>query len=173
VRITILGWGSLIWDQQALEVEGHWKTNGPMLPIEFARKSMDGRMTLVIHPNSHKLKTLWIKSSNINLNDAIANLREREKTNFTNIGYLTKNNKKRTRNEYILADLTEWLTILNLDAVIWTDLDSNIGLDEVIDYLNSITDHQIKTDVKNYIQRAPSGIKSKLRERLENIVENW
>ena len=48
MKIAILGWGSLIWNQNGLPVKGQWKKNGPVLPIEFSRVSRDGRLTLVI-----------------------------------------------------------------------------------------------------------------------------
>lgn len=48
MNITILGWGSLIWDQRDLPISGDWQLGGPALPIEFSRISRDGRLTLVI-----------------------------------------------------------------------------------------------------------------------------
>jgi hypothetical protein len=46
--IACIGWGSLIWDMRNLNVDGNWHADGPLLPIEFARQSRDGRITLVI-----------------------------------------------------------------------------------------------------------------------------
>ncbi len=46
-QIAILGWGSLIWSPRDLSMTGQWQP-GPSPPIEFARKSADGRLTLVL-----------------------------------------------------------------------------------------------------------------------------
>lgn len=46
-----------------------------MLPIEFARKSSDGRLTLVIHAGCRKQRTYWANSSCERLCDAIETLK--------------------------------------------------------------------------------------------------
>lgn len=51
MRIVIPGWGSLIWNPGNLAMTGEWQPDGPMLPVEFARVSTDGRLTLVIAPD--------------------------------------------------------------------------------------------------------------------------
>jgi hypothetical protein len=52
MKIAVLGWGSLLWEQGVLRLASRWRTDGPWLPIEFARLSDRGRLTLVIHPES-------------------------------------------------------------------------------------------------------------------------
>lgn len=49
-RIAIIGWGSLIWDPKCLSFdrERGWEPRGPVLPLEFSRKSSNGRLTLVL-----------------------------------------------------------------------------------------------------------------------------
>ena len=61
MKIAILGWGSLIWLPKDLKFDTNsgWKENGPVLPIEFARISKDGRLTLVITPNGTEVPTLY------------------------------------------------------------------------------------------------------------------
>jgi hypothetical protein len=48
VRISLLAWGSIVWDRQNLEIVADFEPTGPRLPIEFCRISRDGRLTLVI-----------------------------------------------------------------------------------------------------------------------------
>ncbi len=49
MEIAVIGWGSLIWCPGSLRIKTKWRSEGPDLPIEFARISSDGRLTLVIH----------------------------------------------------------------------------------------------------------------------------
>src|SRR5437899_2851545 len=89
MRIAVLGWGSLIRSPGCLSTRGDWELTGPVLPIEFTRKSSDGRLTLVIdHSTGVPVQTYWIESSMAALDDAIENLRKRERTTLERIGYL-------------------------------------------------------------------------------------
>lgn len=40
--IACIGWGSLICDRRNLDEDGHWRVDGPLPPVEFARQSSDG-----------------------------------------------------------------------------------------------------------------------------------
>ena len=61
MKIAILGWGSLIWQPKDLKFDANigWKEKGPILPIEFARISKDGRLTLVITKDAKEVKTYF------------------------------------------------------------------------------------------------------------------
>ena len=70
-----LGWGSLIWDQcraAELPTRGCWHKDGPFLPIEFARVSSNGRLTLVIMPDAKLVPVQWAKLDVDSLDEAIA-----------------------------------------------------------------------------------------------------
>jgi hypothetical protein len=56
--IACIGWGSLIWDKCDLDVDGEWRSDGPMLPVEFACQSSDGRITLVLVNGFQPVPTL-------------------------------------------------------------------------------------------------------------------
>ena len=47
MNIGCLGWGSLIWFPNGLPI-AKWESDGPILPIEFARQSKNGQLTLVL-----------------------------------------------------------------------------------------------------------------------------
>ncbi len=76
MRIAILGWGSLIWCSGDLAIEGRWRP-GPSLPVEFARKSNDDRVTLVLW-GTHVSPTFWAQSAVSEIEDACENLWIRE-----------------------------------------------------------------------------------------------
>jgi len=70
MKIAYIGWGSLIWKQGSLKLRGTWQSDGPYLPVEFARVSQDGRLTLVLCRGVSPVQTLWAYAEEENLNTA-------------------------------------------------------------------------------------------------------
>ena len=78
--IACLGWGSLVWDPRKLPIRGTWFTDGPFLPIKLLAVSGDGRITLVLVPDTFPVvQSLWAAMSITVLDDAREVL-EHEKT---------------------------------------------------------------------------------------------
>jgi hypothetical protein len=131
MKITILGWGSLIWDQRDLPISGDWQLGGPVLPIEFSRISRDGRLTLVIDErNGVAISTSYVLSPRTNLDDAIADLRRREDTGKDCIGYvnlITNTERGYARQKHPIAcdTIKVWAQSNGWEAVVWTALASN------------------------------------------------
>ena len=171
--IAILGWGSLIWDPGELKYDGEWRNDGPCLPIEFARISKDKRLTLVIYENASLVQTLWCKSSFNNLDEAIENLKSREKTPKKEfIGYvsLVSNKSQSSVIKNLDSKIRLWARKKNIDAVIWTDLPSNFqskenkkfNKDNVIEYLKALNEDDFN-NAKKYILNAPKQINTPVR----------
>jgi hypothetical protein len=79
MRISILAWGSLVWDRKDLAVVADFAPSGPWLPVEFCRVSRDRRLTLVIDEAfGATCITHSALSTFDNLEAAIENLRIRE-----------------------------------------------------------------------------------------------
>ncbi len=83
MNIAVLAWGSLVWKPRnrhgsLCTEEAPWSPDGPRLPIEFARISSDGRLTLVVVPGQRTSPVLWKRSCHGELDAAIDNLAARE-----------------------------------------------------------------------------------------------
>src|SRR5665647_784287 len=100
MTITILGGGSLVWDTRSLQIDttkGNkgWLADGRALPIEFARISNDGRLTLVIVPDKNEvIQTLYAFSKYQDLDEAILDLAVREGCGKNKIGSYNKNEQQ-------------------------------------------------------------------------------
>lgn len=175
MKIAILGWGSLIWQPNELEFnkDFNWKKNGPFLPIEFARISKDGRLTLVITEQGTLVPVLFTISNYKNLDEAILNLAVREGSGRKSIGSYDKNKDKFSDNFFYNKNIRTWIKNTDFDAVIWTSLIENwtSKTTDRIKYLrelNSIT--AILSE--EYIRKAPKQIKTTLRKELE-VTLKW
>ncbi len=176
MKIAIIGWGSLIWNPADLKMTGPWHHDGPLLPIEFARISQNGRLTLVLHEGAPLVQTLWAKASCSNLNEAIKSLREREGTNAQRIGYvsLASGNSRCRVVEEIEGAIAGWAKKNALDAVIWTDLPSNFcertqmkfDYENALVYLRSLRGDALER-AKEYFINAPPQVRTPLRAVIE------
>src|SRR5713226_8708880 len=100
ITIACLGWGSLVWDTRSLPIHREWFRDGPLLPVEFAHFSdnCQGRVTLVITPDSPRVRVLWALMSLADLDLAKKKLadRERVKDIDKSIGYWKKDGHSHT-----------------------------------------------------------------------------
>ncbi len=169
MNIACLGWGSLVWDPQTLHVRSVWFTDGPLLPIEFARESKDKRITLVITPDSPCVRSLWALSSFDSVDAAKADLALREEIKDKNIrisiGIWPQAG--------VEIEINQWATRLNLDAVIWTKLKPRFAdqeriatPDEVITHLHGLSYEQ-RANAERYVRMTPRQIDTPYRRRIE------
>lgn len=172
-RVAVLGWGSLLSRPGALRVSGRWQTDGPRLPIEFARISSRERLTLVIVPRRRLIRTYWALSACRSVASAIQNLAVREKTSTANIGFLDRDNQHRASFAQYLPRLGRWLCLHELDAVIWTDLTSNFETKTgkafshaaALEHLRHLTGQERQAAME-YIRTAPRQTDTPLRRRI-------
>lgn len=181
MNIAILGWGSLIWDPRNLEIdktigEKGWHNEGPMLPIEFARISQDGRLTLVIEEGSKHIQTLYAISKFKNLELAALDLAMREGCRKNKIGTFSRENDAFYPNTFPFKQLIKrWIdNTQDIDAVIWTNLSGNfqnkIGLkltpDNAVNYLK-YQSFDVKEKAEQYIHRTPEIVRTSIRAAIE------
>ncbi len=177
MKIAILGWGSLIWSSRSLQVrEDRWHREGPFLPVEFARVSQDGRLTLVLYRDALEVQTLWGYFAFTDLKQAIENLRVREGAGSEGIGFVSlADGSHRCRVvPRVLNRIRDWAKEKGFDAVVWTDLPSNfeertgMGFTEVhvIRYLKGLSGED-RNRAETYSRKAPKQIATRIRSRIE------
>lgn len=188
MRIGCLGWGSLIWNPKGLPVRARWFEDGPLLPIEFARKSSRGRLTLVIVPTLEEhVRSLWALFSTGDLAAACEALRVREgigKEKAHDIKSWSAGGPGAPEPSARLVDshagapdpistvIGAWGSRVGLDAVVWTGLPpGDFGTppvqrapteEEALEYLDS-RPHEHRLVAEEYIRRAPVQIDTRLR----------
>ena len=170
-EFAVIGWGSLIWNPNNLRIKStNWFNDGPRLPIEFARKSDDGRITLVIFDKyindaDKWVTTYWNNLYVASLYEAIQNLKNRECTTEGNVGYVCKDSSK-GRIKKIVDHIKEWCIVKNVLGVVWTDLSPNIEISEAITYLKDLQGDCLRKSME-YIGKTPPQIRTPLRKIIE------
>lgn len=178
MKIACVGWGSLIWDSsREFIIDGDWNPNGPKLPIEFARQSTSGSITLVIENNAKPVKTLWAYMLDNEISFAIGRLRTRERTATRFIHSLAKDS---TPKNLVQKTIQDWMKPLQLDAVIWTGLPPKFnGVDNIIPSINELKkyfrvlqkkDANQFAKAREYVLKAPEQVQTNYRPELEELL---
>ena len=183
MRIAVIGWGSLIWCPGCLQIKTRWRSDGPALPIEFARISRDGRLTLVIHPDSLEVGTYWAVSELETLKEARQNLRLREAADLKDIHSLTLHGRgERAIPKQVLAKIRAWLRNQdNVQAAIWTGLPSNwererqgrkFSVEGAVQYISELERARDEAKAaydraREYVSNAPSQIQTSVRKIIQ------
>ena len=192
MRIAIISWGSLVHTgfSRGLQIEGEWKDEGPVLPIEFSRVSksgdMEGSLTLVIdEQNGSNVPTQYAISSNRNLDMAITNLQAVERINlvysigYVNIVHNTEREWARRNTPITCNTIKAWAQDNSFDAVIWTSLLPNFeaetqfsfNLESAVQYISHLPEPKM-SKAFNYIRNAPINVITPLRRVLDDAVNN-
>jgi len=174
VKIACLGWGSLIWDRGDLPVRDRkWSTDGPVLPVEFARESNGRRITLVIVPDARRVAVLWCLLDCETLDVAVRRLAEREDVDLARHPDYIGAWPGATGNPSTHAEVGKWAVGHGLDAVVWTDLPPGMkrarGLvpsaDTVVAHLKKLEGGELER-AREYIERAPAQVDTEYRRRI-------
>jgi len=164
-----------VWDPRQLPIQGNWFCDGPFLPIEFARQSVNGRMTLVIVPNTFPLmRSLWTPMSVFNLKEArkALGLRECERHERPEscVDYWPRGSKS----GFVARKIGKWARGLQIDAVVWTNLtpkfsdrDTKIPTaEEVVVYLRGLQGER-RQKAEEYVRKAPRQVDTHYRRAIE------
>lgn len=181
-RIFILGWGSLVWRPETLQVVGDWSLNGPTLPIEFSRISDNKRLTLVIdETNGVPVVTRSIRSACKTLDDAIEDLRVREGApSPKGIGFVNMRDghfgtTALQRHKATAHEIASWAQAKGADAVGWTaigprwPLEGRFSVEVGAQYLMSLKEPE-RSQAHTYVTKAPPEVITPVRKRFEQLI---
>lgn len=169
MTIACLAWGSLEWNPGDLKVQLPWRTDGPLLPVEYVRQSLKKHLTLVLTDLGTTVTTLWAPMTSDNLTGAIESLRAREGTNSASIG------RWPSATEYPFAQTVEkWAKSKGLEAVVWTALPPKFAgrdgvaptVEEAIAHLSAL-DVEAKKVAEEYVRKTPATVRTAYRARFE------
>ena len=169
-----LGWGSLIWFPGSLPTIGDWNTDGPELPVEFARQSRDGRITLVIEPKSERVPVLWTRLTVGSIDAARRALADREEVclarNPRSIGYWSL---ERASEHVESVGIAAWAKAKGVNAVVWTALKPRFNgsltmptCEEVVRHLRNLKGPE-RTKAEEYVRKTRKQIRTAYREVIE------
>lgn len=172
MTIACLGWGSLIWDPREFPLSSDWHDDGPLLPIEFARFSKRGRVTLVIVAGCRMVPSLWAEVAVTSLENAVEKLRIREdRPPRSSIGYWTE---KENSGHLLVQEIGHWARERRIQAVVWAALppknshgnEVKPGIEEVLKRLKN-SDPEERRAAEQYIRKAHSQIRTEYRDIIE------
>lgn len=176
MKIACLGWGSLIWDPRALPIQREWFKDGPFAPIEFTRKSTDGRITLVIDASADPVRLLWAHMLLADLPSAKKALKDREGITAKQWEAMIGSWQRDEAAPANIPDLPKWAEAHGLDAVIWTalgprfdDEEESPSVETVIGYLRGLEGTK-REHAKRYIERTPRQIDTEYRRQIEAVL---
>ena len=184
MTIAVIGWGSLIWNPESLRLASPWFKDGPCVPVEFARQSNDGRLTLVVHGDK-RVQTLWAELPETDIDAARQVLGWREgcvkRSNNTllsrHIGWWTPDGRSKDL-DYPFGhdiDIEDWANSKGLAGAVWTALPPKFldtrgrapSQTQAIEYLASLKG-PARDLAFEYIRKAPKQIQTPYREAFEN-----
>lgn len=177
MTIVCLGWGSLVWRPEELPIVGGWQPDGPLVPVEFARQSDNGRITLVVAESQSVCPVLWTELDVVTLDEAkrVLSMREGPGVNLNRVAFWSRASAS-PHSE--VSAIEEWaLAKQDIHAVVWTALGPRFRGEngrfpdeqEVVAYLNALEGRQ-RADAEKYVRCAPAQIRTPYRTAIEKAL---
>lgn len=169
--IACIGWGSLVWDSDALPLASGWSSDGPAVKVEFLRQSRRGDITLVLHDSAAPVPGLWAIMRATDIRTAAGQLAAREgMPSAMRIGTWGTGQPAPA----LIPDLDRWAAGHDVHAAVWTGLPVKFAdqegrvarVDEVIGYLHTLQGEALER-AERYIRKAPRQILTIYRARME------
>jgi hypothetical protein len=151
------------------------------VPVEFLRKSKDGRITLVINEGGPPVRVLWALMEATNMEDARCALGAREGIPEKNwpkhVGVWLRQDEAPPA---AMPTLDQWAQSCGIDGVVWTALPPKLDArpdgyrataDEVTAYLACL-EGRTREVAEQYVRKAPRQIDTPFRRRIEAVL-HW
>lgn len=171
-RLAYLAWGSLVWDPRSLPLQSTWFIDGPSIRVEFARKSKDGRLTLVLGDDWDLVPSLWALAGTDSMADAVESLGDREgiyaQARATRLGQWRPGQD----DPPYITGIATWAQRHNITGAIWTDLRSNFDhgtvpdVEHILKYLRGLPGEPLAA-AEEYVRKAPRQIRTRYRAQIE------
>lgn len=172
-RFACLGWGSLIWKPEDLPILHEWREDGPSMPLEFARKSLNGCMTLVVCEQGTVCPTLWNTLSSTSLEEARQTLAMREGLpTIRNAAFWSGSGASDHHGAELVG---AWAKRRGFAGVVWTGLppkspvtdqnNDHPSIEDVISHLSGLTG-QSASKAEEYVRKAPTQIATAYRTQI-------
>jgi len=171
MKIGCLAWGSLVWDPRTLKADLPWKDDGPILPVEYGRKSLAKHLTLVLTDKGAPVTTLWTTMGVASLAEGVESLRFREGERLSE-KYIGRWPSGRS---YPFSEvISAWAIAKKLDGVVWTALPPKFAntnnrlptAEEALSHLSALSGDARDT-AETYVRRTPLAIKTPFRVLFE------
>jgi hypothetical protein len=177
MTVACLGWGSLLWRRENLPVVEPWHEDGPNLPIEFARQSDDGRITLVVAAGAPVCAVLWARLAVDTLEEAkrALSMREGRGVNLRRVAHWSRTDASLCAEANAVG---AWaLAKQDIEAVVWTALGPRFRGEsgrvpderEVVAYLGELKG-RVREDAEKYVRCAPVQIRTRHRQAIETAL---
>jgi hypothetical protein len=170
----------LVWNPGSLPIQREWFKDGPLIQVEFLRKSENGRITLVLHEVAVAVRSLWAMMDTTDVEVAREALRSREgalKKNLHQDIQVWSAAESSAPSPALITDLPAWAKSHSMDAVVWTALRPKFDRDtevptasQIISYLKSLTG-RAREDAERYIRYAPPQIDTPYRRAIEASLQ--
>lgn len=170
--IAVLGWGSLIWDPRELVLENPWTEDGPMIRVDYLRRSSRNRVTLVLHETGREVPSLWTSYVGDNwtrVRDMIV-VREGVIGQPEAIQHWVTGDGERAN----ITGLPVWAGAKGADHVLWTGLpprwDKIEGrpptLEQVVGFLKGLRPDRHHA-AEEYVRRTSAQVMTPIREAIQ------
>lgn len=159
-------------------IQGQWFEDGPLIPVEFARQSQDGRITLVLVEAGQMVPSLWAVMETVDLASAVEALRSREGIPGKNVEKHVCRWSAGQPSPRLIPGLSEWANAHDLVHVVWTGLppkfngaETTPSAEQVVGYLETLTGDQ-RERAERYVRLAPRQIDTQYRRSIESSL-HW
>lgn len=174
-RVALIAWGSLVYDPGNLPLSSAWRTDGPLLPVEFCRQSRDEKITLVLTPGMPCVTTLWVTLAVEDVAQARQLLADREARPHKGRKEIAGFWSASAAVGPCVEEIGSWARTHDLGGVVWTALGPKFHsvdgmvptVSDVVAHLSALQGAQ-REAAEGYVRHTPAQIRTSYRTAIED-----